>query len=97
MDPRPSLTTESIAYFVVTEALTNVAKHAQAAHAWVSVERRGNHLVIEVRDDGMGGADVRLGSGLRGLGQRVGGVDGLLTLVSPRGRGTVLIAEVPCG
>jgi signal transduction histidine kinase len=95
VDPRPSLTVEAIAYFVVTEALTNVAKHAQAAQAWVTVERIGNHLRIEVRDDGRGGAHAK-GGGIRGLGQRVGAVDGLLTLVSPRGLGTLLIAEVPC-
>ena len=97
VDPRPSLTVESIAYFVVTEALTNVAKHAEAAQAWVTVERIANYLRIEVRDDGRGGANAETGGGIRGLGDRVGGVDGLITLVSPRGRGTVLIAEVPCG
>jgi signal transduction histidine kinase len=97
VDPRPSLTIESIAYFIVTEALTNVAKHAAAAQAWVTVERIADYLKIEVRDDGQGGANAAAGSGLRGLGDRVAGVDGHLTLVSPVGRGTLLIAEVPCG
>jgi signal transduction histidine kinase len=96
VDPRPSLTVESIAYFVVTEGLTNVAKHASAAHAWVTITRRGNHLTIEVGDDGQGGARAEAGSGIRGLGDRVAGVDGHLTIVSPSGRGTLLIAEVPC-
>ncbi|TDW87929.1 signal transduction histidine kinase [Kribbella pratensis] len=94
---RPSLTIESIAYFVVTEALTNVAKHAEAAHVKVSVVRRGDVLRVEVRDDGQGGADPSKGTGLRGLTDRVAGVDGWLTVDSPPGGGTTLIAEVPCG
>ena len=94
---RPSLTIESIAYFVVTEALTNVAKHAEAAHVAVSVLRRGDVLRVEVRDDGQGGADPAKGTGLRGLSDRVAGVDGWLTVESPPGGGTTLIAEVPCG
>ncbi|HEY3560489.1 MAG TPA: sensor domain-containing protein [Kribbella sp.] len=97
VQPRPSLTIESIAYFVVTEALTNVAKHAEAATADVRVQRDGDVLRIEVRDDGKGGADAAAGSGLRGLTDRVGGVDGRLTVDSPAGGGTTLIAEVPCG
>ncbi|MFF0340142.1 sensor histidine kinase [Kribbella sp. NPDC004875] len=95
--PRPSLTIESIAYFVVTEALANVAKHAVAAQAEVRVTRARNVLRIEVRDDGQGGADPARGSGLRGLTDRVAGVDGRLTVDSPPGGGTTLIAEVPCG
>ncbi|HWD77403.1 MAG TPA: sensor domain-containing protein [Kribbella sp.] len=94
--PRPSLTIESIAYFVVTEALTNVAKHADAASAEVLVTRVGDVLRVEVRDDGRGGADPAGGSGLRGLTDRVAGVDGRLTVDSPPGGGTTLIAEVPC-
>ena len=97
MDPRPSLTVESIAYFVVTEALTNVAKRAEAAHVEVSALRNGDVLRIEVRDDGLGGADPSKGTGLRGLTDRVAGVDGWLTVESPPGGGTTLIAEVPCG
>ena len=95
--PRPSLTIESIAYFVVTEALANVAKHAEAAQAEVRVTRVGDVLRVEVRDDGQGGADPAGGSGLRGLTDRVAGVDGRLTVDSPPGGGTTLIAEVPCG
>jgi signal transduction histidine kinase len=94
---RPSLTIESIAYFVVTEALANVAKHAGAAHAEVSVSRIGDVLRVEVWDDGQGGADPSKGTGLRGLTDRVAGVDGRLTVHSPPGGGTTLIAEVPCG
>jgi signal transduction histidine kinase len=97
VQPRPSLTIESIAYFVVTEALANVAKHAEAAQAEVRVERVGDVLRVEVRDDGQGGADPAGGSGLRGLTDRVAGVDGRLTVESPPGSGTTLIAEVPCG
>ncbi len=93
---RPSLTIESIAYFVVTEALTNVAKHAEAAHVEVTVVRRGDVLRVEVRDDGQGGADPSKGTGLRGLTDRVAGVDGWLTVESPPGGGTTLTAEVPC-
>jgi signal transduction histidine kinase len=96
VSPRPSLTIESIAYFVVTEALTNVAKHAQAARAEVSIHRVGNVLRIVVTDDGKGGADADFGSGLRGLADRVSGVDGKLTVVSPLGGPTTLTVEVPC-
>jgi signal transduction histidine kinase len=97
VQPRPSLTIESIAYFVVTEALANVAKHALAAQVEVQVTRVGDVLRVEVRDDGQGGADPAGGSGLRGLTDRVAGVDGRLTVDSPPGGGTTLIAEVPCG
>jgi signal transduction histidine kinase len=88
---------ESAAYFMVAEALTNVAKYAQASHASVSVERRNGHAVIEVRDDGVGGADPKRGSGLSGLADRVAALDGRLSIESPAGAGTVLRAEIPCG
>lgn len=96
VSPRPSLTIESIAYFVVTEALTNVAKHAKAARAEVRIHRRDDILRIVVTDDGNGGADADRGSGLRGLADRVSGVDGKLTVVSPLGGPTTLTVEVPC-
>ncbi|MFB6721807.1 sensor histidine kinase [Kribbella sp. NPDC056345] len=96
VDPRPSLTIESIAYFVVTEALTNVAKHADAARAEVRIVRVGNLLRVEVTDDGRGGARPEGGTGLQGLSDRVAGVDGRLSLSSPPGGPTVLTAEVPC-
>ncbi|QNE19065.1 sensor histidine kinase [Kribbella qitaiheensis] len=97
VDPRPSLTIEAIAYFVVTEALTNVAKHAQAARASVQIVRTGDVLRVVVTDDGRGGADPAHGTGLRGLVDRVSGVDGKLAVVSPIGGPTTLTAEVPCG
>jgi signal transduction histidine kinase len=96
VSPRPSLTIEAIAYFVVTEALTNVAKHAKAARAEVSIRRSGDVLQVVVTDDGKGGADADLGTGLRGLADRVSGVDGKLTVVSPLGGPTTLTVEVPC-
>lgn len=94
--PRPSLTIEAIAYFVVTEALTNVAKHSEAAEVDVRVSRRGNRLRIEVDDNGRGGADFAAGTGLQGLHDRVAGVDGWLDVHSPPGGGTLLTAVVPC-
>ena len=106
---RPSATTEAIAYFVVSEALTNVAKHAAASRAVVELERRssegGDRLVVRVSDDGRGGARPAQGpvapgaggSGLRGLTARVAAVDGRLRLDSPAGGPTVLTAELPWG
>ncbi len=94
--PRPSATAEAIAYFVVTEALTNIAKHAEATRASVVVRRVGLQLRVSVMDDGVGGADASLGSGLAGLSDRISGVDGRFDLVSPSGGPTVLIAEIPC-
>jgi signal transduction histidine kinase len=87
---------EAAAYFVVAEALTNVAKYAAATHAEVSVERTNGKLVVEVRDDGVGGADPAAGSGLRGLADRVAALDGRLEVSSPGGSGTLVHAEVPC-
>jgi signal transduction histidine kinase len=97
VDPRPSLTIESIVYFVVTESLTNIAKHAQAARAAVRITRVGDRLRLVVTDDGRGGADPALGTGLQGLIDRVSGVDGEFSVVSPIGGPTVLTVEVPCG
>lgn len=87
---------ETAAYFVVAEALTNVVKYAQATHAEVSVERGNGTLLVEVRDDGVGGADPATGSGLRGLADRVAALDGRLEVSSPGGSGTLVRAEVPC-
>jgi signal transduction histidine kinase len=91
----PSL--EAAAYFVVSEALTNIAKHAQATEAKIRLSRTAKDLRIEVADDGVGGADESLGSGLRGLADRVRAVDGLLTVKSPVKKGTSLVVEIPCG
>ena len=86
---------ESAAYFVVSEALTNVAKYAGAGRAEVTVRRRNAHVCVEVADDGVGGADPAQGSGLRGLADRVAALDGTLTVDSPPGGGTRLRAEIP--
>ena len=88
---------ESAAYFVVAEALTNAAKHARAAEIGVRIARHLDLLIVEVIDDGAGGADPAKGSGLRGLADRVAGVDGHLTVTSPPGGPTVIRAELPCG
>ena len=92
---RPSPAVESTAYFVVNEALANVARHAMATRAHVGIARAGGRLVVEVRDDGVGGADPGRGSGLQGLADRVGALDGSLALDSPPGSGTTLRAEIP--
>ncbi len=86
---------EIAAYFVVSEALANVAKYAHATHATVALRRANGHLMVEVADDGVGGADVGGGSGLRGLADRVAALDGTLSLDSPSGRGTRLRAKIP--
>ena len=87
---------ESAAYYVVAEALTNVAKYAGATHAEVRVERTNGRLDVEVADDGVGGADSSKGSGLRGLADRVGALDGRLEIDSPPGGGTRVRARIPC-
>ncbi|HTE64142.1 MAG TPA: PAS domain-containing protein [Solirubrobacteraceae bacterium] len=92
---RLSPTLETTAYFTVAESLTNVAKYARASHATVRVAEEDGALVIEVRDDGVGGARPALGSGLTGLADRVGACDGTLSVVSPPGEGTLVRAELP--
>jgi signal transduction histidine kinase len=87
---------ESAAYFVVSEALANVAKYAQATQAAVAVHRANGLVTVDVTDDGIGGADAARGSGLRGLTDRVAALDGTLSLESPAGGGTHLHAEIPC-
>ena len=86
---------EATVYFVVAESLTNVGKYADATRASVAVARDDGHLVVEVRDDGRGGADPAAGSGLRGLADRVGALDGRLEVDSPDGFGTRVRAELP--
>jgi len=93
---RPSATVEAIAYFVVAEALTNVAKHAAASQVEVDIEQAGDMLRIAITDDGVGGANPA-GRGLSGLAGRLAGVDGRLTVSSPLGGPTRIEAEVPCG
>jgi signal transduction histidine kinase len=87
---------ESASYFVVAEALTNVARYANASHAEVSVSRSNGQVEVEIRDDGVGGADPAAGSGLRGLADRVAALDGRLEVESPRGAGTTIRAVIPC-
>jgi signal transduction histidine kinase len=87
---------EAAAYFLVAEALTNVAKYAQASCARVEMHREGDDLVVIVSDDGVGGADVEAGSGLRGLHDRVSALGGTLEVDSPEGEGTRLRAVLPC-
>jgi signal transduction histidine kinase len=87
---------ELAAYFVVSEALTNVAKHASATHASVTVTDGDGRLAIEVSDDGVGGADIALGTGLRGLRDRLAAVDGQFEVDSKPGHGTTLRASIPC-
>ncbi|MDR6595126.1 signal transduction histidine kinase [Saccharothrix longispora] len=87
---------ESAAYFVIAEALTNVAKHSGASHASVHLACDST-LVVEVRDDGRGGADEGAGSGLAGIRRRVEAFDGTALLTSPPGGPTLLRVELPCG
>jgi signal transduction histidine kinase len=87
---------ESAAYFVVSEALANAIKHARASSAKVSVTHANGDVTIEVTDDGVGGADLARGSGLRGLADRVSALDGRLDVDSPPGRGTSVWARIPC-
>jgi signal transduction histidine kinase len=95
---RPKSSVEAVAYFMVAEALTNVAKHSRASHAKVVVEGHGypGTLTVMVSDDGIGGADIT-SPGLSGLADRVSGVDGRLSVESPSGGPTIIAAELPCG
>jgi len=92
---RPPAAVEAIAYFVVAEGLTNIAKHSHASHAQVVVVRSGDVLSLEITDDGVGGADPA-GQGLSGLAARVAGVDGRLRVTSPAGGPTTLEVTLPC-
>ncbi|MFC7217433.1 sensor histidine kinase [Streptomyces polyrhachis] len=88
--------TEATAYFTVSEALSNAAKHAGARAISVSARSRAGRLVVETVDDGVGGADTALGTGLRGIADRVAAVGGVLRVHSPAGQGTRVVAELPC-
>ena len=92
---RLAMPIEAAAYFTVTEALTNVAKYARANRAWVDIDQREGYLRVEIGDDGTGGADVRPGSGLQGLRDRIAAVNGTLTIDSQPGAGTILRARLP--
>ncbi|MEU3350077.1 sensor histidine kinase [Streptomyces sp. NPDC037389] len=93
---RPAQAVEAVAYFVVSEALANVVKHAQASRVDVTVERFGGILLVVVSDDGVGGADPSGGTGLAGLAKRVASVDGTFSFSSPVGGPTVVTVELPC-
>jgi signal transduction histidine kinase len=87
---------EVAAYYLVSESLANVAKHADATSATVEVSRSHGQVVVEIIDDGVGGADSERGSGLRGLADRVEALGGRLRVWSPSGGGTRVKAEIPC-
>ncbi|MET7616614.1 sensor domain-containing protein [Streptomyces sp. NPDC005408] len=92
---RPAPAIEGIAYFTVSELLQNISKHAQAGRATVDVWRSQDRLMLQVTDDGRGGADLSGGSGLAGLAERLDAVDGILALDSPAGGPTTVTAELP--
>jgi signal transduction histidine kinase len=93
---RPPATIEAVAYFVVSEGLTNITKHAQASQAEVVVQRADDRLHIIVSDDGVGGADPARGTGLAGLAQRAASVDGTFEIASPPGGPTLITVDLPC-
>ncbi|MEV4177663.1 histidine kinase [Nonomuraea sp. NPDC049709] len=97
LDDRLAEAVEVAAYYVVCESLANIGKHARASSATVDVTRVGDQLVVEVVDDGVGGADTESGSGLRGLADRVEAQGGRLRVWTPHGDGTRVRAEMPCG
>jgi signal transduction histidine kinase len=87
---------EAAAYFVASEGLTNAVKHARGSHVTMSAARVNGRLVLSVSDDGRGGASASGGTGLTGLADRVEALGGRLTIISEGGRGTSLVAELPC-
>jgi signal transduction histidine kinase len=93
---RPPVPVESAAYFVVSEALTNVAKHSKASNVTVVLSMQGDRLLIEVRDDGVGGAKAGAGSGLSGMTERVTAIGGWMRILSPAGGPTSILVELPC-
>jgi signal transduction histidine kinase len=97
LDGRMAEQVEVAAYYVVCESLANIGKHARATSASVSVARRDGEVVVEVVDDGVGGADTERGTGLRGLADRVEALGGRLRVWTPHGGGTRVRAELPCG
>ena len=93
---RPETPVESASYFAIAEALTNVARHSRAQHAWISMWHADGVLFMMVGDDGIGGADLDSGTGLRGIERRLSAFDGTMTLSSPPGGPTVVTMELPC-
>jgi signal transduction histidine kinase len=96
VDPRPPTAVESAAYFTVGEALTNITKHSNATRATVKVNRVETGVLVEVTDNGQGGAELKPGGGLAGLADRAATIDGVVVVVSPVGGPTVIRAELPC-
>jgi signal transduction histidine kinase len=96
LDGRLQEQLEVVAYYIVSESLANIAKHARATRATVDVCREDEQVVVEIVDDGIGGADTERGSGLRGLADRVEALGGKLRVWTPRGGGTRVKAEIPC-
>ena len=96
VEPRAPRPIEAVAYFVVAEALTNVAKHADATAAVVAARRTDSRLSLTILDNGRGSADPARGTGLTGLAQRVRGANGTMTVVSPSGGPTTITVELPC-
>ena len=97
LDERYPVRVETAVYFVVAEALTNIAKHADARSAVISLGRQNGRLLVEISDDGRGGAVAHTGGGLQGLADRVAAVGGTLEIDSEPGTGTTIHAEMPCG
>ncbi|MEU0464825.1 sensor domain-containing protein [Amycolatopsis sp. NPDC006131] len=96
IEPRPPAAVETTAYFIAGETLTNVAKHSGATEAQVKAWRTDDKVIIEITDNGHGGAEVRPGGGLAGLADRAATIDGVMTVVSPKGGPTVVRADLPC-
>jgi signal transduction histidine kinase len=96
VEPRPPAAVETTAYFIVGEALTNIAKHSGATEAGVQVWRTDETVVVEIIDNGHGGAEMRPGGGLAGLADRAATIDGVITVVSPPGGPTVIRVDLPC-
>ena len=84
------------AYFLICESLANIGKHARAQSATIDVARAHGEVVVEVTDDGVGGADTERGTGLRGIADRIEALDGRLLVWTPIGGGTRVRAEIPC-
>jgi signal transduction histidine kinase len=97
VEERPPEQVEAAAYYVVSEALANVAKYADASSVRVSVGQQNGMARVEVSDDGVGGADPAQGTGLRGLADRIGALNGTLEVESAPGAGTTIRARIPLG
>jgi signal transduction histidine kinase len=96
VDDRLEEPLEVAAYYVVSESIANIGKHAHASSATVDVRRTDGHVVVEIVDNGVGGADTEGGTGLRGLADRVEALGGRLRVWTPAGGGTRVKAEIPC-